>query len=170
MIHRVSFLRSLCCESSCNVWIDSYLASQLRIQFEEVVELKSTWATAFVPESSYDAHLSIIRQSASNLPLTWVPVVASSVGTTSSSKLDAPFANEVDIDCSQMEQDPSAWPSAEEVCLNDLYEEQLGPEVPVAKGRVIPPLLCTLIWKVQASSSDSPYLPIRILSNLPSIF
>jgi hypothetical protein len=136
-----------------------------------VAELKSAWATTFVPELSYDAHLRIIRQSASNFPLTWVPVVASSVGATSTSKLvDVPFANEVDVDCSQMEQDPSAWPSAEEVCLNDLYEEQLGPEVPVAKGRVIPPLLCTLIWKVQASSSDSPYLPIRISSNLPSIF
>jgi hypothetical protein len=134
-----------------------------------VVELKSAWATTFVPESSYDAHLSLIRQSASNFPLTWVPVVASSVGATSGSKLDAAFANEVDVDCSQMEQDPSAWPSAEEICLNDLYEEQLDLEVPDAKeGSAIPPLLCTLIWK--ALASVSPYLPICISSNLPSIF
>ncbi|KAJ2934568.1 hypothetical protein H1R20_g2518, partial [Candolleomyces eurysporus] len=122
---------------------NSYLMSQLRLQFEEVAELKSTWGTAFIPEASYDAHLSAIQQSAGSSPFTWIPVVVSG-NLTSRSKLNVLVAEELDLECSQLEQDPSTRPSVEEVCLNDLYEEQFGLEVIVEREKHP---LCTLIWQ-----------------------
>ncbi|KAJ2934713.1 hypothetical protein H1R20_g2362, partial [Candolleomyces eurysporus] len=116
-----------------------YLVSQLRLQFEEVAALKSTWATTLIPEASYDAHLGSIRQSAGSSPLTWVPIILSDE-LMSSSELDV-LAAEADFEHSQAEaaeHDPSMRPSVEEVCFNDLYEEQVGLEV-TAQGEVSTP-------------------------------
>ncbi|KAJ2932559.1 hypothetical protein H1R20_g4550, partial [Candolleomyces eurysporus] len=117
------------------------LVSQLRLEFEELAGLKSSWATSLVTEASYEAHLSCIVQAADGIQLTWAPVKVAD-DSINDSELSAPVLH---IDGG--EEDGSTLPSAEEICLNDLFAEQAEHEGEVA----LQPLNCNLTWQAPVS-------------------
>ncbi|RXW12578.1 hypothetical protein EST38_g13277 [Candolleomyces aberdarensis] len=117
------------------------LVSQLRLEFEELAGLKSSWATSLITEASYEAHLSCIVQAADGIQLTWAPVKVAD-DSIDDSELSAPVLH---VDAG--EEDSSMLPSAEEVCLNDLFSEQAEHEGKVA----LQPLSCNLTWQTPVS-------------------
>lgn len=111
--------------------------------------LKNSWGTPLVTEASYEALSTNVVESANGAHLTWAPIAVAD------DFADNPELLELDTEAADEgvlhEGQPTA-PSAEEVCLDDLFEEQGEPDS--AKPPV--PLECTLTWAVPVCR-----LPIR---------
>ncbi|RXW17975.1 hypothetical protein EST38_g7890 [Candolleomyces aberdarensis] len=97
---------------------NALLVTQLQLELEDVVGLKNSWGTTFVTEASYDAHSTNALELAKGPRLTWAPVA-----------IVDDFADNPELDVEE------AAPSAEELCLDDLFaeqEDQDGTKAPAA--------------------------------------
>ncbi|KAJ2913948.1 hypothetical protein MD484_g6465, partial [Candolleomyces efflorescens] len=141
---------------------------QLQLELEEVLALKESWGTPLVTEASYDIHSRSMLERVQGSQLTWVPVAitddsADGGGSEPSNLTDAEGAVS-STEAAAIYGEPLAAPSAEEVCLGDLFAEQEdrdSADTPV-------PLVykCILTWKQPVRPYSVPFLlcltqPIR---------
>ncbi|KAJ2912261.1 hypothetical protein MD484_g8155, partial [Candolleomyces efflorescens] len=129
---------------------NALLVPQLQLGLEDVLALKESWGTTLVTEASYEAHSANVLERAQGSQLVWAPIAvnddsADGDGQEPMDSTDAEAVISPSTEAVATYEESSAVPSAEEVCLDDLFAEQEDRADSDAPAQAA--YECTLTWK-----------------------